>query len=153
MHLLMRRASALLLLLALAACNTDDGMVDPEPGTGRMSATIDVNTGFAARNVIVENAGGTLAFVGGDDTFSLGISFPTGNGVGVHTVGASSAVTGTLSVGGVGYTASGTAGSGSVTLTTLTATRAVGTFSFTVVNASATPASRQITNGSFDVAF
>lgn len=84
---------------------------------------------------------------------AFGFGFSTANGTGTQTIGGSSLVNANLAQGGAGWLAAQTLGSGTVTITTLTASRAVGTFTLQATAAGTNPQTRQITQGTFDVTF
>lgn len=132
---------------------------------GTMSATVD-----GARWTAVTLQGSTGTFAGSQGTavlsgLALGSS-PSSPGLymsisaplatGTYTLGGSSFVTFSLAEGlAPRWTADPfrSGGSGTITLTTATTTRLVGTFSFTAVTttAGASPETRTVTNGTFDL--
>jgi len=150
----MTRATVLLattaLSLLLSSC-TEDIVGDDLFGTGTMTATIDgqpweatsiiaVRTNLAATVSGVDSDGVTVRLFfepGPSDSYPVDENTPN-----------------ELSVtdGGVTWSASETGGSGTITLSTLTAARGVGTFSFTalVVGGSGAP-QRAVTAGAFDI--
>jgi len=97
---------------------------------------------------------GIAILAASNGTQTIGLSFVPS--VGTQTVTATGIVIGQVTIGGQTWQASGGAGSsGSVTVSTATATHLVGTFSFTApaLTTGATPATRQVTAGVFDVTF
>ena len=67
-------------------------------------------------------------------------------------MGPSLANNATFNEGALNWTAINTQGSGTITVTTLTADRVVGTFTFEVAAVGTqTPATRSLTNGTFDL--
>ena len=148
-------------LVVVAACgggSSDKGPTNPNqnPNSNRsMSARVD-GTAWTATSVAAGVTNGVLIIAGTNVTQTVTVSAVVSQGTGTQTVGQTSLASGSLLVGQQQWSASGLqGGTGSVTLTTLTATRAVGSFSFTVQGRTqgATPASRQITSGVFDVVF
>jgi hypothetical protein len=142
----------------------------PPPSTpgasprGSMSATIDGTRWDAVIISAAAISGGVLR-VGGQDSkttpfVALGVAVPPG--VGTYTV---SAATGATVAGSLDQTsttaptllqwnANFTFGSGTITLSSLTATAASGTFSFNLVHiATASTGTRVITNGVFNITF
>ena len=75
--------------------------------------------------------------------------------MGTQTIGRNSAALGVVSLASTQWSANSFQGAGTVTLTVVTATRVVGSFSFTAqaVTASTFPASKTVTSGEFDVTF
>jgi hypothetical protein len=122
--------------------------------TRSMSANIDGAT-FSAVTILVDAGNGYILLGGGQPgQATLDLTLAAG-GTGTQTIGQGAATAANVIIGGQIWVASGVTGSGSVTLTTLTSTHAVGTFTFTAKAAldSYTPAIRQVTNGKFDVTF
>ena len=120
---------------------------------GSMSASID-GTAWSAIAVTARKANGVVIASGSDAVRTVTISFLP-NGTGNQNIAANSVAVAILLIGGQSWSANAAGqGGGTVNLTTLTATRAVGTFTFTAVaSPGTTPATRQVTNGKFDVKF
>ena len=142
--------------LACGGGNGSTGPNNPNPnatGAGSMSASID-GSGWNAIGVSASRSTGLLIIAGSDVQRTVTVSFAL-NGTGTQTFGPGGVALGVVLVGGQSWQANGSGlGSGSVNITTLTGNRAVGTFSFTAVGGQgATPASRQVTNGRFDVRY
>ena len=147
----------------LAACGggSDGGPASPNPNQNTskstMSARID-GVQWTATNVGVSARNGALIVAGGN-TAGVGIGFAASmiQGTGAQTFGPGivSAANGSVTAGTMSWSASKFQGSGTVTLTTLTANRATGTFSFTApaLTAGSTPSPRVVTAGQFDVTF
>ena len=163
MELPMRRTMlSAILLLSVVACGSDSGnsLTGTNPtGSGPLSATIDGKAWASAvpaaiyRNNIVSIAGidaaltTTLSFAfaaTGPGTFSIAPGNQTG-GLGlVVKTGATSQTWGSALTGG----------SGSVTLTTLTANHVVGTFAFDAVpSGGGATGTVHVTGGKFDITF
>jgi hypothetical protein len=151
----------LLLLLAIGCGGgDDDDPVDVNPNdSGSMTARVD-GAGFTAFGVAASYNNGVLGVTGSQISPQQAITFSvpataTGTvtvsptvGFALYTLGAGNAIW------GAGLTFSSTA-SGSVTITTLTSSRAVGTFSFVMQpqQGSAATGTKTITQGAFDVRF
>jgi hypothetical protein len=119
-----------------------------------MTATIDGSPWTAIGLTTGLATGPTRLISGSDLTRSLVIGFApsTGN----QATGSTSVVFCRLIIGSQIWQAGLTyGGNGTVSVTTLTSTRAVGTFSFTAPGATAgtTPATRTLASGTFDVRF
>ncbi len=164
----MRRPSLLALLFLLAACGgsstgPDDGGGGGGGGGGtdRLTATID-GQAFTATTVQanpVSVVPGSLNFLGfqtaGGVTRSIAISLAYITGPGTYPFGTNIGTT----PGGVASHLSGAAvwttplsgTAGSITITSISATRVVGTFTFTATPVGGTAANLVVTNGSFNV--
>jgi hypothetical protein len=145
--------------LAVAGCGGDDDPTNPtggSSGTGSVTATIDGAAWSAGFAQAVNNSG--IVGVGSSSTSSekvIGFGW-VDTGASTYTIAPGSATNGTVTIlGGSGWSASGDMGSGTVNVTTLTATRVAGTFSFTAprYTGTDTPDPTVVTNGSFDVEF
>lgn len=158
----MRRSSLVLIAAAsMAACGGggDGGPAGPNPNQNTskstMSARID-GTQWTATNVGVTARNGAL-IVAGANTAGVGVGFGASmiQGTGTQTFGPGivSTANGSVTQATMAWSASNFQGSGSVTLTTLTANRATGTFTFTApaLIAGSTPSPRVVTAGQFDV--
>jgi hypothetical protein len=144
-------ALALVLALAPTACS-DSGSTGPQQQGGQMTALID-GSGFSSDFVTVIRQSGIIAVNGADlQTRAIGFQIPA-TGPGTFTLGVGQPVGAGLDMGGASWGAGGTLGSGAITVTSFTETRITGSFSFTVegVTSGATPATRSIPNGQFDV--
>lgn len=148
------------LILAAACGGSDNGPTDPgtiTPPNGTMSARID-GAAWAATAIAVTAQNGHLIVSGGSSNGQgVAIGASTVPGPGTQTIGGNTnaAAQGVITVGTQSWSANAIQGSGTVTITTLTANRAAGTFSFTApaLSAGATPATRVVTAGQFDVRF
>jgi hypothetical protein len=148
-------------VLLLIALSSGTGAAPKHQGS--MSATVD---GARWESVVISAAaiqGGVLRVAGQDHMqapfVALGIAVPPK--VGTYPVSAATGATvaGSLVQADSGrsfhqWNADWKAGSGTVTLSTLTATGASGTFSFTLVHVvTASTGTKTIANGKFDVTF
>ena len=146
----------LVLLLAVGCGGDDDDPLDVNPNdNGSMTARVDGNS-FTAFSTAATFSNGILAVSGVQVTPAQGITFGVAaTGPGTFTVSQTSAVNGIYVSGNASWLASGNVGSGTVTLTTLNSTRAVGTFNFVMQAQAGSGATgtRTITQGAFDVRF
>ena len=152
----MRHAARLVLtgsLLAAAACGGDS---TTGPGTsGAISATIDGAHWTSSLGATTSHSSGSYGIGGSNSDATIGLAFPDA-GVGTYDIGQLSPTNVLLTQqGGATWVASAIGGSGSVTVTSVTASRIVGTFNFTLVPLSGSSATgnRTITNGTFDITF
>jgi hypothetical protein len=148
--------------ISIAACGGGDGgpaSPNPNQNTSKstMSARID-GTQWTATNVGVTARNGSL-IVAGANTAGVGVGFGASmiQGTGTQTFGPGiiSAANASVTAGTMSWSASNFQGSGSVTIATLTANRAAGTFQFTApaLTAGSTPSPRVVSSGVFDVTF
>jgi hypothetical protein len=146
-------------LLATVACGGGDkttGPVNPALRNGSMSARIDGNSWAASTALVAQFNGGILSIAGTDGSSrSVGFAVSTNTTAGTHTIGPTGPTNGLLVEGPRSWLAVGTQGSGSVTITSISTTRAVGTFTFTLManSGSGATGSRSVTQGAFDVTY
>jgi hypothetical protein len=120
-----------------------------------MTATIDGVAWTGAINVAAIATGNALVVTGASDlntSNQILVSFSTPAAVGTQTVGLNNPLVGTLvTAPPLNWIAAGPSGSGTLTVSTLTATNATGTFSF-VMTASipGSAPTRVVTNGAFN---
>lgn len=160
-----RRAGGFLAALMLAtACG--GASTAPSPiGTGTsgratntLSAVVDGTPFTAAAPTALVRA--SVLSISGTDTGLIGsntLSFTVPASVGTHRIAPGTGVTASYQVTGAastsGWTAGDSAGSGSVTLDTLTSTRATGSYELLLAPMSGAAAGpRSISSGRFDVA-
>jgi hypothetical protein len=145
----------LVLLVVAAGCSSDNGVTEPDqdPEQGSVTARID-GSSWRATAVSANYNGAILAIAGSDGARTLGFGVST-SGPGTFTIAATQTMNALLSQAGsnVGWHALGTIGSGTLTLSTLTATGASGTFSFVLAASDGSSSTRTITNGAFNVKF
>jgi hypothetical protein len=149
MRLSALRAIGLVLAVGVAACGSDDP-VGPSDAAA-MSARIDGQVwspSFAVATV-PPTSSGFAAVSSSDGTTTIGFAFP--GAAGTYEIGASTGTNGNLTIGSVTWVASAGVGSGTIVVTSLTSERVTGTFEFTMAASGATPATRVVTNGQFDV--
>ena len=143
-------------LVVAAACGGgDDGPTNPQNASdSTLAATID-GTAFSATTVTVFNSTGHILLIGVNETQSMGLGFDTKLGTQSSGTGGTASASVVIGQGSWGAGPALSASSGTLTVTTATANRVTGTFSFTAVSIGAvtTPATRQLTNGRFDVKF
>ncbi len=143
-------------LATLAGCGGEDGddMMGPGLGTGSMSMTLD-GQAWTAVAANVDNSNGIIVTAASNASgVAMGFAF-LDNGPGTYTIGPGQVTNANHSTqGGNLWLASGSQGSGTLVVTTLTSTRVAGTFAFEMVAfAQETPPTRSITNGVFDIEF
>lgn len=149
--------AVLFALPLMVGCGDDDGDNNPlgpgDPGTSSMSATIDGESWSAVSISIIRQAGAFAIGGTSADAVALGVAFPD-TGTGDYSIGPQGTASATLISQAGSWIADPTHGGGMITITILTATRAAGTFSYTAdaTAAGTTPATRAVTNGSFDLA-
>jgi hypothetical protein len=143
-------------LLALTACGGSDAPSNPSPNTlsnGFLSASIN-GASFNATSARVVTDGRGLVSIGGGNASGQTIGFAWVNtGTGTYNIGGATIATHTFQ--GNTWSASSAQGSGSITLTTSTANRVGGTFSFVLQadGPSGATGTRNITQGRFDLTF
>lgn len=158
MHRVMRVAMGAGVALAVAGCGGDDKPTGPvKQLDGEMTARISSVYWYAGLVVDASLSAGTLTLIGQDNEFQE-ITFQVTNvtAPGAYQLGAGTANTASLAINASSvWQATSAAGTGSVVITTLTATRAVGTFSFTGVprpgSAAVGQGNRVVSEGTFDV--
>jgi hypothetical protein len=155
------RLLALLLPLPVAAaiaCGSSDGSTGLGGGgslvNGSFSAKIDGATFTATAATVVSSSGIVSVGAGNASGRTLGFAWVDG-GTGTYPVGSGNATVGTHTYQSHTWSASAIQGSGTITITTKTATRVAGTFSFVLQPdaASGATGTRTITNGVFDLTY
>jgi hypothetical protein len=155
-----RRFGLLAILITLAAgCGSDDPAGPGGPGgnnlaNGSFSARIDGAAFEPTAAAVVASSGLISIGAGNPSGQTLGFAW-LDEGTGTYAIGATSATVGTHTFSGNTWSASSAQGSGSIVVTTTTANRVAGTFSF-VLEADAgsgATGTRTITEGSFDLTF
>lgn len=163
----MRRLVLAGLLLMAVGCGSDSDPMDPGDGgnpgnlpAGTVTARIDGSTWTSTAPVAVAYAGGILA-VGASNTQLVTIGFAVAaSAPGTYTIGPTSPTNALLTIGTANsqtwHASSAAQGSsGSITITSLSATGATGTFQFTMVpdGLSGSTGTKTITNGAFNLTF
>ncbi len=145
--------AGLVLAATMAGCGSDPA--GPGLANGSMSAKIDGSNFNASVAIAATYSGGILAIAGTDGqgrTIGLGgqVAAP-----GTFTVGATNPTNFSVTTGSAGWQAAITTGSGSFTVTSISATGAKGTFQFTAGPLAGTGATgnKVVTEGAFDVTF
>lgn len=140
------------------ACGGDDdeGPMGPPASDTTLTASLDGGTTFSAATLNITSANGRLLIIasnGPNESMGLGFELRTG----AQASGTGGTATASYVKIGTGAWAAGpnlAASSGTLTLTTATANRVVGTFSFALVSTvSSTPPTRQMTNGQIDIRY
>ena len=149
-------------LLTLASCGggggDSTGPGGSSSGTAAITATIDGAAWSSSRASAAVYQGQILTFNGtdGTTTVSLVVSPVTGPGTFTLSTLNNVASNGLVVRGSQGWTSYAPGGTGTLTVTTLTTTRATGTFEFVAMPGAGTAASvgaRRVTAGRFDVTF
>lgn len=148
-----------LVILAGPGCGGSDGPAGPGgpggPTNGTFTARVD-GSNWAATIIMpafTSIAGGASAIGAGSPSFTIGWAHQDNQQPATHAIGQSIGFNASLTQGNAMWVASSQSGSGTLTITTRTANRAAGTFSFTMVPSpgSSATGTKQITNGQFDV--
>ena len=150
-----RTAATLVAITAFAACSSkkDDPAAPPAPG---VTWTVDGNN-ITATNIQRSNSGNNFEFAGSYTTStssSVGVDITLPKAVGTYAVPGSGATA--VQAIYVAITPGGAAGyigtAGTVTVTSVTATNIIGTFSFTGTDSfNGNSTTKTITNGKFNV--
>lgn len=145
------------IFVGVAACG-DDTPTGPEnvlPTNGTMTATVDGDSWTAVQIAAVNNSG--VVAISGSNTALLAVGFAfIGDTIGTYPIGPSSSTSANVIDNlSTTWSANGFQGSGTVTVSSLSATGASGTFSYSapLTSGSGTPATRVVTNGTFNVTF
>lgn len=152
----MRQLSAIAAIAALvvgAACG-GDSTGPAKPDRAVMTARID-GAAWSAMSVAIDSAAPSLLYVTGTNaTQTLALVIPLGEGTGPQVVGSTTPIAAVLVTGPQSWAASRTqGGAGSLTLTTVAPGHVAGTFEFTLAHEGATPSTRRVTSGGFDVKY
>ena len=140
------------------ACGGDDneGPIGPPASDTTLTASLDGGATFSAATMTITSANGRLLIIasnGPNESMGLGFDLRTG----AQASGTGGTATASYVKIGTGAWAAGPnlgTSSGTLTLTTATANRVVGTFNFTLVSTVAsTPPTRQMTNGQIDIRY
>ena len=143
-------------LLSVIACGSDSTSPGSNNCSGPLSATVNGAT-WCSIAPSARYTGSIVAVAGIDNSLTSSIGF----GFAATAPGTYSVASGNNTAGNATYTKSGqgwasalAGGSGSVTLTTLTANHVVGTFSFNAApSSSGATGIIQVTNGQFNITF
>lgn len=154
---------ATLVAIGCGGGNDDNGNPTGPPGggatNGSLTAQINGTSWSAVGTITVSRQTNFILITGaiyaGSNTSSLVVGIANATGPGSHNLSllagdGSSLVVATTTT---GYGTAFTGGSGTITITSLTANRIVGTFSGILPTSSGSATSLTITNGAFDVTF
>lgn len=150
-------------LLLVTACGSDSSSPTAPPPTlthGTMSAVVDGKAWTATVGLSAAYQNNILAFAGvAADKSTITIALAPLSGLGTYTISIGEATNASYSINGGALAqwqgVGGVGGTGSVVLTSLTATGASGTFSFELppISNTAATGTKSITNGKFDLTF
>jgi hypothetical protein len=140
-----------------AACGGggDNGPTQLAQSDTTLTASLDGGTSFTAATAAITSAAGRLLIIGSNgpnESMGLGFELRTGT----QSSGTGGTATASYVRIGQGSWAAGpnlAASNGTITLTTASPNRVVGTFSFGLVSISGTPATRQLTSGRIDIKY
>lgn len=146
-------------VLLLGACSKKDDPTITTPTTtyattwtadGKNYTATTSNGAVNGNNLII----GATYTVSSNEMYSITLGVPAATGT--YTIGSSNSTTtagyGTTIAGALtGYIAASGVGSGTITVTTLSATEIIGTFSFTAMATNASATMKPITNGKFSI--
>lgn len=145
--------TGLMMAAMIAGCGSDPA--GPGLDNGSMSARIDGSAFNASVAIVATYSSGILAIAGTDGqgrTIGLGsqVTAP-----GTYTVSAANPTNFSVTTGSAGWQAAINLGSGTLTVTSISATGAKGTFQFTAGPLAGTGATgnKVVTEGAFDVTF
>jgi hypothetical protein len=161
MKSMFRTAGLFVLAATIGACGGGDS-TGPGGGNGSVRATVDGSSFNANLATAAVHKDGVLSFAGvqsqGGTTRSINIGLVNVNGPGTFTFGGGnmhvvtySEVQGTDAQNSKAWTANMVAGTGTVTVTELSASRAKGTFSFTLQPGFNATGTKTLSNGTFDI--
>jgi hypothetical protein len=155
------RFISIMVLLCSGACGGSSstsltGNNNNNNSSGPMSATID-GVAWSSQLPSAVYRNNIVAIAGIDNGLTTSVSIGFGaTGTGTYNLGFGNSVAGSgiVTKAGKGWGSSLQGGTGSVTVTTLTANHIVGTFSFNAVPASGgATGTSVVTNGKFDITF
>ena len=165
------KSVALMAAIAVLGCgggdDDDNGNPTGPPTGGAANGTMSAQIGGAswrsigAINVSRQPQQNTIAFAGsgsaGSTTYAVSISIANATGTGTHNLNVFAGGDGsTLIIGNsaaLGWASAGQGASGTLTITSLTTNRIVGTFSGTLSPAGHSAGNLVVTSGTFDVTF
>lgn len=151
MKLLLRVATLSLFVAGAAGCSGDS---NGPSVTGSVTANINTTPFTASTAVQATYAANVLAVGGTGNGTQILITIPNVTTTGQFNIGLGQAGVAVVTVGTDSWTTSLTGGTGSVTLTTLTSSHAVGDFFFTAQAGSAgATGTKDVASGHFDVTF
>ena len=146
----------LLSVLAPTACRIGGSdATAPDPYAADMRAYVNGDTWFTRNKVTAHYVDNTLSFSGSDGLYLVSVSVPGVDGPGTYSLNAGNpfGAWANVSGGGKTWTTSLVAFAGSVTVTTLTATSASGTFQFLAQNLFDQRDFMQVGSGVFTVTY
>lgn len=145
------RIAAIACIAAITACGSDSP-TDPSE-SGPMTARIDGDRFVAVQTTVLQSGGTTAVNGGSADLRAIGFQIQNMT-TGTYTIAPGSLVSAGVTIGSASWGAGGAMGSGTITVTAVTAARVTGTFQFTVeAIAGGAAGSLAITDGVFDITF
>jgi hypothetical protein len=152
------RSRLLVLLMTLAAgCGSDDsGPAGPGNNLSNGSFTAEIDGADFDATAAAVIASGSLISIGAGDASGRTIGFAWFDaGEGTYAIASTSSTIGTHTLSGNTWSASSAQGSGSIVVTTVTANRVAGSFSFGLEadTASGATGTRTVTDGNFDLTY
>jgi hypothetical protein len=144
-----------ILMLLLAGCGSNEPTGPAPLANGTYRAKIDGTEFNAIQAAVIGGAGGLYSLGGGNAAGqTIGFAWQD-NGPGTYPIGVPPSTIATHTASGQVWSASSVKGSGSIVVTTSTAGRVAGTFSFVLQadGASGATGTRTITEGSFDLTY
>jgi hypothetical protein len=154
---LARTASLLLATLLVIGCGGDGG-TGPDGDDNTMTASVAGAAWNGSLAVQASRAGNVFSVSGTNGTYQIQLTVPNVTATGTYNFGpgnAGIAQVVQVTAGFAAWTSALVGGTGTLTIATLTAEGATGTFTFNGIASPGTPATgtRAVTNGSFEVSF
>lgn len=150
----MRFPSLLLVLGTLAGCGGQSGPTGPDLGDADLTARIDGEPFVSVTESVVRSDGViTVSATATNPTRTITFTVPD-LGSATHVIGPTFAASASVTIEGKAWSAGGAAGGGSIAITTITASRIVGTLNFGLVaTGGQQPNTISVTEGVFDIQF
>jgi len=154
---LARTASVALATLLVIGCGGDSG-TGPDGDDNSMTATVAGTAWDGSLAIQASRAGNVFTIGGTNGTYQIQLTVPNVTAAGTYSFGPGNpgiAQVIQVTAGFAAWTSALVGGNGTLTITTLTATGATGSFTFNGIASPGTPATgtRAVTNGAFNVSF
>jgi len=152
-----RTASVALAALLVVGCGDDNG-AGPDGDDNSMTATVAGTAWNGSLAVQASRAGNVFSLSGTNGTYQIQLTVPNVTAAGTYNFGPGNvgiAQVIQVTAGFAAWTSALVGGTGTLTIATLTADGASGTFTFNGIASPGTPATgtRAVTNGAFEVSF